>query len=94
MLSLLLWNNTISSQEGLIVKSFKDISTVNQNARIFPKYDNNGDPASLVLVQVMTNDEIHLKGTYKLGDVEKKIECILGLYGIGCQVFRGTLYWL
>lgn len=72
MLSLLLWNNTISSQEGLIVKSFKDISTVNQNARIFPKYDNNGDPASLVLVQVMTNDEIHFKGTYKLGDVEKK----------------------
>ena len=55
------------------MKRFEDVSRTKQYARTQPRKDNNGEPAALVLVQVLATD-IHVDFTanYLLGDVEKK----------------------
>ena len=64
---------SFAQSSGLSVKRFEDVSAVKQYARTQPRKDNNGEPAALVLVQVLaSNIQVDFTANYLLGNVEKK----------------------
>ena len=71
-LLLLLHVKVFAQSEGLNVKRFEDVSTIKQYARTQPKFDNNGEHASLVLVQVLADVKVNFTGAYLLDGVEQK----------------------
>ena len=72
-LFLIISITSFAQSNGPTVKRFEDVSRTKQYARTQPRKDNNGEPAALVLVQVLATD-IHVDFTanYLLGNVEKK----------------------
>ncbi len=73
-LSTLIGISAFAQEEGLTVKSFKDVSSVKQYARRAdtPK-DANDVPAAVVLVQVLSEAKIEFSANYKLGGEVKQI---------------------
>ena len=64
---------SFAQSDGLSVKRFEDVSSVKQYARTQPRKDNNGEPAALVLVQVLASHiQVDFTANYLLGNVEKK----------------------
>ena len=62
---------SFAQSSGLSVKRFEDVSAVKQYARTQPRKDNNGEPAALVLVQVLaSNIQVDFTANYLLGNVE------------------------
>ena len=72
-LFLIISISSFAQSSGLSVKRFEDVSSVKQYARTQPRKDNNGEPAALVLVQVLaSNIQVDFTANYLLGNVEKK----------------------
>ena len=73
-LSTLIGISAFAQEEGLTVKSFKDVSSVKQYARRAdtPK-DANDVTAAVVLVQVLSEAKIEFSATFKLGGEVKQI---------------------
>ena len=72
-LFLIISISSFAQSSGLSVKRFEDVSSVKQYARTQPRKDNNGEPAVLVLVQVLaSNIQVDFTANYLLGNVEKK----------------------
>ena len=72
LLSLLIGYGGFAQENKLTVKSLKDVSRVKQYARTQPRYDNHGEYAALVLVQVLIDSDIDFTSTSLLGEIKKE----------------------